>query len=205
MISLLHSEPQTRMVPAQPEEMIHESPAAHIEAESPEFEIVMGRRQVASVSLVMIVLLSVFSGVSYLIGKSSAAAPSQIAQVQEAPGPPAEPVASPQPQAQPQAQPQFAKPTVLPAADGDAGGGPLFADPVAGAVYIQVGAVEKGVAEIWAEGLRTHGLKAFVAPGLSDRIFRVLVGPLPSPDAYQAVKDTLDRIGLAQFGRKYQL
>jgi cell division septation protein DedD len=183
MISLLHSEPDRREAPSPT------PPQLEIAAESEEFEIVMGRRQVAGVGLVAVVLLVVFSGVSYLIGKSAepkAVAPAPIVQVQQVPVvQPVEPPAR--------------------AADVETPGAPLFADPIPGAVYIQVGAVEKGVAQIWAEGLRTHGLKAFVAPGLSDRIFRVLVGPLPSPDAYQEVKDTLSRIGLETFGRKYQL
>ena len=54
---------------------------------------------------------------------------------------------------------------------------PLFADPKNGLVYIQMGAVEKGVSVIFAEGLRKHGLTAFVAPGPNDKIFRVLIGP----------------------------
>jgi hypothetical protein len=183
------------MVPAPPE-----PPPVQIAAESAEFEIVMGRRQIASVSLVMVVLLAVFSGVSYLIGKSAepkaaAPAPAPAAQVSQIPVVQA---------VEPPAQPQPRTPVQTPAAQADVSGAPLFAEPVQGAVYIQVGAVEKGVAQIWAEGLRTHGLEAFVAAGPSDRIFRVLVGPLPSPDAYQHVKDALDRIGLATFGRKYQ-
>jgi cell division septation protein DedD len=184
MISLLHSEQQVQIAPPSPE-----PPPEPIAAESAEFEIVMGRRQIASVSLVGLVLVAVFSGVSYLIGKSTPA-PVPAVQVPETPVVQA---AAPLPQ-----------PDKMPATEAEASGSPLFADPVPGAVYIQVGAVEKGVAQIWTEGLRTHGLKAFVAPGLSDRIFRVLVGPLPSPDAYQYAKDTLDRIGLETFGRKYQ-
>ncbi len=155
----------------------------------------MGRRQIASVSLVVVVLLAVLSGVSYLIGKSAdptAAAPAQAPAAQVPETPVVQAVVPP------------AQPAKIPASEAEASGSPLFADPVPGAVYIQVGAVEKGVAQIWTEGLRTHGLKAFIAPGLSDRIFRVLVGPLPSPDAYQYAKDTLDRIGLETFGRKYQ-
>jgi cell division septation protein DedD len=177
MISLLQSEPQA------------EPPPVQIASESGEFEIVMGRRQMASVSLVVVVLLAVFSGVSYLIGKS-APAPAPVEQI------PQIPVV--------QAVAQPVQPAKMPLADVITPGAPLFAEPIQGAVYIQVGAVEKGVAQIWAEGLRTHGLEAFVASGPSDRIFRVLVGPLPSPDAYQHAKDVLDRIGLATFGRKYQ-
>jgi hypothetical protein len=193
MISLLHSEPQVQIAPPAPERP-PEPPPGQMAVESAEFEIVMGRRQIASVSLVVVVLLAVLSGVSYLIGKS-APAPVAAGQVPETPAVQA---------IEPSVPPQPAQPAKIPAAEAEAPGSPLFADPVPGAVYIQVGAVEKGVAQIWAEGLRVHGLKAFVAPGLSDRIFRVLVGPLASPDAYQYAKDTLDRIGLETFGRKYQ-
>ena len=190
MISLLHSEPDAHVVPATSELL-----PAPVAAEDGEFEIVMGSRQIAGASLVVMVLLAVFSGVSYLIGKSAepaAAAPAPAVEVPQSP-----PVQA--------VDPQPAQPAQIPAAEASASGAPLFANPIPGAVYIQVGAVEKGVAEIWAEGLRTHGMHAFVAPGISDRIFRVLVGPLPSPEAYQYAKDALDRIGLETFGRKYQL
>jgi cell division septation protein DedD len=176
------------MAPSSPERPPEPSPG-EIAAESAEFEIVVGRRQIASVGLVVVVLLAVFSGVSYLIGKST---PAPVLAVQV----PDTPVV--------QAVAPLTQPAKIPPAEAQASGFPLFADPIPGAVYIQVGAVEKGVAQIWVEGLRVHGLNAFVAPGLSDRIFRVLIGPLPSPDAYQYAKDTLDRIGLETFGRKYQ-
>jgi cell division septation protein DedD len=80
---------------------------------------------------------------------------------------------------------------------------PLFAEPKAGQVYIQMGAVEKGVSVIFAEGLRKRGLPSFVAPGPSEKIFRVLIGPLPDPAAYMKAKDAVDQIGLATFARKF--
>jgi cell division septation protein DedD len=68
-----------------------------------------------------------------------------------------------------------------------------------------VGVIEKGLAAVWAEGLRTHGLEAFAAPGPSDglNLWRVLIGPLPDPQAYQRAKDVLDTLGLTNFGRRY--
>ena len=66
-----------------------------------------------------------------------------------------------------------------------------------------MGAVEKGVSIIFAEGLRKHGLAAFVAPGPSEKIFRVLVGPLPAPADYVKAKDTVDKLGLATFARRF--
>ena len=39
---------------------------------------------------------------------------------------------------------------------------------------------ERGMAMILAEGLRGHGFDSFVAPGPNEKIFRVLIGPLPA-------------------------
>ncbi len=80
---------------------------------------------------------------------------------------------------------------------------PVFSEPRAGSVYIQMGAVEKGVAIIFAEGLRKHGLPAFVGPGPSEKIFRVLIGPLADPPAYVKAKDVVDQIGLSTFARRF--
>jgi hypothetical protein len=81
---------------------------------------------------------------------------------------------------------------------------PLFADPVPGAIYIQTGAVEKGVATVLAEGLRTHGLDGFVAPGPTGTIFRVLIGPFHNEQGYKQARETVDSIGLQNFARRYQ-
>ena len=81
---------------------------------------------------------------------------------------------------------------------------PLFASPVPQAIYIQVGAVEKGVAVILAEGLRKHALDSFVAPGPSEKTFRVLIGPFPDAEAYQKARSIVAEIGLANFARRYQ-
>ena len=82
--------------------------------------------------------------------------------------------------------------------------GPIFADPAPGKSYIQMAAVEKGVAAVFAEGLRAHDLTAFVAPGPSPNIFRVLIGPVSDPQAYKATKQELDKIGLSTFMRQYE-
>jgi cell division septation protein DedD len=81
---------------------------------------------------------------------------------------------------------------------------PIFSNPVPGAVYIQMAAVEKGVAAVFAAGLRGNGLQSFVAPGPNDRIFRVLVGPLPDPAAYSRAKEKLDQLGLSTFGKRVE-
>jgi cell division septation protein DedD len=163
-----------------------------------EYEIVLGRRQIASLLFVAIVLAVVFSAVSYLAGRKAAPKPAQL--------PPAPPpvAAAPAPVIE-------ATTTVLPpepvvaAAKNDARlDAPIFADPTAGAVYLQMGAVDKGMAVIFAEGLRKHGFDAFVAPGPSEKIFRVLIGPLPDPDSFRRAKAAVDAIDLGTFARKYQ-
>jgi cell division septation protein DedD len=90
-------------------------------------------------------------------------------------------------------------PAATPAAEA-----PLFATPVPQAIYIQVGAVEKSVAIILAEGLRKHALDSFVAPGPNGNVLRVLIGPFPDAEAYQKAQNIVDQIGLANFARRYQ-
>lgn len=178
-------------------------------AGSEEFEIVMGRRQVASVLFVATVIVAVLSSVSYLAGKSIGPKKVEASAAASA--------ASPGPVATASATMDSATPAVekLPAIDAtmvatkpapaDAlSNAPLFADPVVGAVYIQMAAVEKGIAAVFAEGLRRHGLQSFVAPGPSESMYRVLIGPLPTPATYAAAKEELDRIGLTTFARKYE-
>jgi cell division septation protein DedD len=165
--------------------------APRMAEEFADYEIVLGRGQIASTGLVAIVLVAVFSGVSYLIGKSTALTAVAATSTPAVPAPLSH-VSPPQTQA-PTPGPTPALPTAA----------PLFEEAVTGKVYLQVGAIEKGLAAIWAEGLRTHGLDAFVAPGPSDKEWRVLIGPIPDPQAFQRAKDALDNLGVFTFGRRY--
>lgn len=194
------------------------APAPLTGQDEADFEIVFGRRQVASTGLLLIVLLACFSGASYMIGRSAGAnsgdAPATAAatpSVAETPAPkPAEDPAAVT--AAPVKTATSALMTGVPVTSTPVTGSPgaakpqapLFAEAISGQVYIQVGAIDKSLARIWAEGLRAHGLDAFVAAGPSDKMWwRVLVGPLPDPQSYQRAKDTLDGLGITTFGRKY--
>jgi cell division septation protein DedD len=195
---------------AAPREIVQRS-----EIDSADFEIVFGRRQIAGTGLMLMVLLACFSGLSYLIGKaagSKATAPSTetlatsglwVAPAQPASTdtvrPPVEPapVITPGKEGEVSKAPDASKPEVSkPQA-------PIYASAIPGKVYLQVGAIEKGLAGIWAEGLRVHGLDAFVAPGPSGNIWRVLIGPLPDPQSFQKAKDVLDKLGITTFGKRY--
>src|SRR5580704_1614237 len=140
-----------------------------------EFELVVGRRQVAAMTFLALVVVAVCSGGSYLAGKAISA--------REEPGPPL--IAIEQPAAASPAPVLEATIVAPPVAATPAADAPLFASPNPKAIYIQEGSVEKGVAVILAEGLRKHALDSFVAPGPSGKAFRVLIGPFADAEAYQ--------------------
>jgi len=190
--------------PVQPESDSKFSEARLSEsAPAEEFELVVGRRQIAAITFLALVLVAVCSGASYLAGKviSAREEPVQPAIVLEQP--PAPSPAAPLLEATivPAPAPTRSEPSASPKLVGEL---PLFASPVPKAIYIQVGAVEKGVAIVIAEGLRKHALDSFVAPGPSEKTFRVLIGPFPDAEAYQKAKNIVDQIGLASFARQYQ-
>ena len=81
---------------------------------------------------------------------------------------------------------------------------PLFANPQAGALYLQMGAVDKGIAVVLAEGLRRHGFNSLVAPGPSEKIFRVLIGPFATQEDFKRAKAEVDAIDLGTFARRFQ-
>jgi cell division septation protein DedD len=174
--------------------LIFDEPLASA-SETEDFELVVGRRQAAALTFLALVVVALCSGASYLAGKAIAPreeAPVPMIKLEQPPAPLIE--ATIVPQAVPLADPS------VPVADA-----PLFASPVAQAIYIQVGAVDKGVATVLAEGLRKHALDSFVAPGPSDKAFRVLIGPFPDAAAYQKAQGVVDRLGLASFARRYQV
>jgi hypothetical protein len=160
---------------------------------SAETEWVIGGAQRTALAFVGIVCVAFFSGVSYLAGKAAL----QLEPM------PAIQINLPQPDAAaPSIEDQFAlyQANVPVKASTE----PLFVDPAPGKSYIQMAAVEKGVATVFAEGLRAHGLSAFVAPGPDSRIFRVLIGPVSDQQAYKTAKQELDKIGLSTFMRQYE-
>jgi cell division septation protein DedD len=162
-----------------------------------EYEIVLGRRQIASLLFMAVVLAVVFSAVSYLAGRRAVPKPVKVP-VATTPAPAATPVIE-------------ATTSVLPAEPGlpiakrdNKPEPPMFAEPVPGAVYLQMGAVDKGMAMVFAAGLRRYGFDGFVAPGPNDKIFRVLIGPLPDPDSFRRAKAAVDALDLGTFARRYQ-
>ncbi len=168
-------------------------------------EIDLDRRHVRGAGLLVAVALAFLSMASYSIGKAAAtrsqprhspaaAVARPVAQATIAPQP--GPVQVPDPAPVPLPVP--APPPVLATAPAKAQA-PLFAEPAPGRVYLQVGVVQKGMAATWAEGLRMHGLDAFVAPGPAQNWGKVEIGPLPDQRSFQQAKDKLDKLGISAF------
>lgn len=169
-----------------------------------DYEIVLGRPQIASWLFVGVVAVAICSSLAYLAAEKitaqkMAAIPKSIA--------PSTPV--PPPVAASTALPQASillppKADVAALAKNPKTAAPLFAEPEMGKVYIQVAAIERGMAMLFTEGLRSHGFDSFVAPGPNDKIFRVLIGPLPDPASFRQAMVTVNAMDLANFARKYE-
>ena len=185
MLSILRTEPATEEIPTGPAIHFEDSQAAE-RAEPVEFEIVLGRRQLASVLFVATVVIAVLSSLGYLAGKSLAPKTVEVIRTVSVPVVETPLAISPEPVAPAKPEP------------------PIFADPRQGPLYLQMGAVEKGIAVIFVEGLRKRGFEAFVAAGPNEKIFRVLIGPLADERAYEKAKSGADAIGLGTFARRYQ-
>ena len=179
--------------------------------ESPDdFEIVLGRRQVASLSFVGVVALALCSGASYLAGKASAAGTASAVATSDAPKP-----VQPAAQAAVLQGDAHQENVVNVAAGSDAigwakglvadasipPGQSIFGEPEKGAFYIQVGATDRAPAMILTSGLRTHGFPTLAAPGSTPSTFRVLVGPYKTVQEFQAAKEAVGSLGLAPFVR----
>jgi cell division septation protein DedD len=190
---------QAQTGPSTTEEWLAESVARDADADAAsEFELVVGRRQVAIWLFVVTMALAITAMIAYLAGKATHASAPVVAVQQKPAAAAAAPVA---PSPLPQASIVGGSTAAVSAVNTKA---PLFADPEIGKVYIQVGAVSKGMAVILSEGLRSHGFESFVAPGPNTNVFRVLIGPLKDPQAFVAAQARVDAIELGSFARRYE-
>jgi cell division septation protein DedD len=157
-----------------------------------DFEIVMGRAQVASVAFVVLTLIAIAASVFYVAGRMSM--PVEPPRIDFTP-----PDARPGLLRTGGGAPAPTKPAVNPAWSD-----PVFREPQPGEVFLQMAAVERGVGAVFCEGLRRMGFPSIVAPGPDDRIFRVLIGPIPSSAEMSRIKKSLEDAGLSTFLRRYE-
>ncbi len=144
-----------------------------------EFEFVLGRRQMASVGLVALTALAIFTTAAYMAGRGAA------------------PEAAPVPV---QAIAPVTKPEPVATAPVEA---PVFGIPEKDHRYLQLGSVERGFAVLMVQGSRKVGFPAIVASGTNPNVFRVLVGPLDDKVQYEAAKAMFASMGLDSYARKY--
>lgn len=170
-----------------------------------DYEIVLGRAQIASWLFVGVIAVAICSSLAYLAGeKITAKKTAAISRPATPPAPMAPPpvaASAELPQASILANPKTDLASMV---KNQKSAVPLFAEPEMGKVYIQIAAVERGMAMLLTEGLRSHGFDSFVAPGPNDKVFRVLIGPLPDPAAFRQVMVTVNSMDLANFARKYE-
>lgn len=101
--------------------------------------------------------------------------------------------AAPQPPAGPAAQ------GTSPAAEP-----PAIAEPEPGQTFLQVAAVGRNQAEFLADVLKRKGFPARVAPGPSETVFRVIVGPLRDEEEIARTRKRLEEAGVrSTYLRRY--
>jgi cell division protein FtsN len=191
--------------------------------EDGEFELVLGNKELLSVLFIVVVLLGVFFAMGYVVGRNStpvdaarksepyvrtdarSAMPERRSPV-ETPAPRSEePAASPA-DASAQAVPLSPNPSTAaaPIRAKTIEVGPVSAvEPQAGQTFLQVSAVAKPEAEILTELLVKKGFRAVVAPGPTDKLYRVLVGPAKDTAELGRIKGDLELAGFRSIVRKY--
>lgn len=190
--------------------------------EEGEFELVLGNKELLSVLFIVVVLLGIFFAMGYVVGRNSTPVeaarkseqyvrtdapspmperrPQQVTSKAEEPLSTATVQAAQQPTNTQAATPAAAAPT--PARTIEVG--PVStAEPQAGQTFLQVSAVAKAEAEILTELLVKKGFRAIVAPGPTDKLFRVLVGPAKDTTELGKMKGDLELAGFKSIIRKY--
>ena len=187
-----------------------DGPGTEAPAEPTDFELVLGRKQIAAFLLLVLGLISVSSTAAYVAGKTAgkaitgrtqpisgdvphlqAPAPAAMATREPVVGPKTASVSSPKLTGPKLSAPKSSAPA------------PILIEPGPGQMYLQVAAVEKVLALKNATSLRSQSLAASIAPAPDGKRFRVLIGPYADQAALQHGKAQADRLGLRTILRKY--
>lgn len=199
--------------------------------EDGEFELVFGNRQLLSIFFIVVFLLGIFFVMGYIVGRNSTPGPtiatnkpaaadtSETAASQQPSPSPGTAAASTPPDSQPSAIPAAAPPEPAASqatkasrppsktrAESKADSGAVETasmPPAAGEEFLQVVAVAHPDAEVIIDTLRKRGFRARIAPGPSDKIFRVLVGPVEDAADMGKLRSQLEAAGFKPIVRKY--
>lgn len=172
--------------------------------------VVLGARQAAVGLFLMVVLMGTFGGLTYIVGRM--VMPSPAAAVAPAPAPEESEeqvlfVSAVTEKKTEAAEPAPSKPVIDPAPDArpwKPASGPHFREPAPGELFLQVAAVDRGVAEVFVEYLARREIVAQYASGPDERSYRVLVGPISTNAQLQQLRERLEADGFQPFVRRYQ-
>ncbi len=191
-----------------------------------EQEVVIGNKQLLGIFFVVVVLLSIFFTMGYIIGRNTAnagvaqnpAASATLATArQDAPAERVDPASQPTAQEPPPSRPvenpprtRAAEPYSTRAEGGDAAAAPatettesrpasaLKAIPE-GDLYLQVAAIPRADAETERKVLRERGFPTLIGESSKPGLFRVLVGPFKDMSSVHISKDELKKAGFESF------
>ena len=196
--------------------------------EDGEFELVLGNRQLLSVFFIVVILLGVFFTMGYIVGQNSRpAGASEIAAAEKGAAGVEGSGGTPQAGSQTQAPPAPLEPggaKISPAEQAGAAetpperaqssppppvqttpmeAKPSPSEPARGQTYLQVAAVKRPEAELIVNVLRNKKFPSLVAPGPSETVFRVLVGPLKDTATLARTRADLEAAGFKSIVRRY--
>lgn len=180
-----------------------------------EFELVLGNKQLFSLLFIMFVLLGVFFAMGYTLGRTSAppetasvTPPAQAGSGRPAIRPSTVDGAVPVPKAAEEPGPERASAEVpaetkTAASAAEEPATSSIIDPKPGQTFMQVSAVARPEAELLVEVLTTKGFHAAMAPGPTEKLLRVLVGPAASDADLAKLKTDLEQSGFKPIPRRY--
>lgn len=177
-------------------------------------EKLMGRQHIALYAFIGVFLAVLASAIAYLASRQgpnpaalipakpvtviSSAAPAPV-QAAKPVVPPVVTAPTPTAAAAKPVELAVAKPLVSPTPASAA-----LADVLPNRMYLQVGSLDKNVAELLTQGLRTKGVPATVAPGVNDTVARIIVGPFDTSVEMGVVQKQLSELGFTPFPRQFQ-
>lgn len=148
------------------------------------FEMVLGNRQLAAILILLAFLMGVIGSIAYVAGRLVGPVQAQVA---------ADPLAN-------QSAMIVVDPLPLPAKAQADPPAPRLIQPASGQVFLQVAAVDRGMAEVTAQYLARKGFDAGIAFGATPNEFRVLIST--GNDAIRT-RARLEDSGFHSFVRKF--
>jgi len=173
-----------------------------------EVEVMLSDRQLILLFVIGVLLLGVFFGMGFLVGKRMAAETAAGRTAEPEPGKAlskmAESLSKPQPSSgavEESASP--ARGTTSSAAAAAPENAAAVTEPPRGTVFLQVSAQDLANARVFAEALSQRGFRSIIAPGPTRDVYRVLVGPLEGPEQIAKTREELKAAGFDSIVRKY--